>query len=517
MKISTWKLDIGNSSKLDLRSKFRRCILALSLALMPAVSVPAESEIESRIVEVMVSFQENDPLLPWQITTLGTREGYGIVVDGRWVVTTESLVRNSRLVEIRRPEKGEKISAIVEMSDYQINLALLKIVGDEDFDESPSIEFADNFSRDARLRILQFDSTAQLQRIDAVILQVAVAALPNAPYQSLTFSLLTDATVNSEGAAVAHDGKLAGLVMRYDVGTRTAAMLPASVLKRFLTDAAESPYEGFAVAGFRWAPLIDPAKRDYLGVKEPGKGVVILSCVPGASAREALKPDDVILELDGYSIDNMGYYSDSEFDRLNFSHLIKGRHRVDDTVSAKLIRNRREMVVNFKLCRLLDDAAMIPENVTGEPMEYIVEGGFLIQELSGRYLRSHGADWMRTVDPRLVHLYLTRHQGQTRLGQRVLILSDILPDQINVGYQRHFNDQVITAVNGQQVDNMADVFRVIAADGSLKRLRLKSIGVEIVIDQNELDAANARIAEMYRIPKLRYHKDEGAQSAAPGN
>ena len=94
--------------------------LSFSLCVTAQMTIAAPQELESALVEVTVSFQEFDPFFPWQQRAPGMRRGYGILVDNSHVLTTENLVRNHRLVELRRLRTGEKIAATVELSDCQI-------------------------------------------------------------------------------------------------------------------------------------------------------------------------------------------------------------------------------------------------------------------------------------------------------------------------------------------------------------------------------------------------------------
>lgn len=486
--------------------------ILIGLVLMAAVSFADENDIEACIVQVIVTFQEHDSSLPWKKRRPGVRSGYGVIIGNSQVVTTESLVRNHKLVELRRVRKGEKITAAVEMSDCQVNLALLKIPSGTDAAAIVPMRLAETVPGKAEVEIVQFDETAQTQRGDGRVSQIAVSKLPKAPYRSLVFNLMTDMSVNGEGAAVIYEGRLAGLIMRYNRNTQTGSMLPYPVLRHFLNDAAELPYRGFACAGFLWTSLVDPGKRAYLNVEHNGRGILVLSCLPDTGAFEALKPNDVILEWDGHVIDNLGFYEDPEFGRLELSYLIKGRREPGDVVPVTIIRDRSQTTVNLELGRRTDSANLIPENVTGEQAEYLVNGGFIIRELTGRYLHAGGGDWKRTVDPRLVHLYLTRRHITERPGDRVVILSGVLPDPINIGYQHHFHNTVITSLNGRPVRNMADVFRVVDRDRNVMRLTLQSVGVELVLDQEELAAANSRLKRLYRLPKFRYQRDSAWQA-----
>ena len=106
----------------------------------------------------------------------------------------------------------------------------------------------------------------------------------------------------------------------------------------------------------------------------------------------------------------------------------------------------------------------------------------------------------------MVHTYLAAKHAASAVSEHVVILSGILPDPINIGYQQRFRDEIITAVNGQAVSNMTDVFRIADRDGSLRRLTLKSVGADLVLDEDELAVANARLARQYRVPALRYQQ-----------
>ena len=467
-----------------------------------------------RLVEVLVACQEYDPFQPWKKREPAWRRGYGVFVGPARVVTTESLVRNHGLVELRRPRTGEKIAAEVEMSDPQVNLACLAVRPGPLTAGIQPMALADNLAPSGRIAILQFDETSQTQRGEGQVYQVSVAPLPRAPYSALSFSLLTDFNVNGEGAAVVRDGALAGLMMTYNWNTRTGNMLPADLIRRFIEDLDHPPYVGFAAAGFRWRSLVDPVKRRYFRVAQRSGGVQVLSVLPGSGAAAALRPNDVIVNWDGRDIDNLGFYDDPVFGRLNFAYLIMGYRRPGDAVPVRLVRNGEELTVTVPLTRYAEDSALVPENVAGEQAEYLVEGGLILRELDAAYLRAHGADWQKEADSRLVHAYLTRRHTSAEPGERIVILAGVLPDPVNVAYQR-FRDEVVTHVNGRPVRNMRDVFAVADADGGLRRIRLQSVDVDLVLDPAEMAAANRRLSEAYRIPALRYQRPASSSRESP--
>jgi S1-C subfamily serine protease len=476
------------------------------LALL-AIALPVngqEPDPKDCLVEVIVTYQAHDAYTPWQKRRPGTRVGYGVVVRDGQVITTENLVRNHTLVELRRAATGEKIPATVETSDYQVNLALLRIDDPRGAAGLKPLDLAKNdITRETKTTILQFDETRQIQRGEAEVVQINVAELPSAPYSSLTFNLLTDLNVKREGAAVVRDGRLCGIMMGYNRGERIGYMLPYSVLRRFIDDVATPPYAGVPTAGFRWKALVDPAKRAYLGLEQNGIGVLVLSCIPETGADEVLEPNDVVVEWAGHTVDNLGFYDDAEYGRMSLSYLVRGRGTPGKHVPVKVMRDGKPLDVKLFLANLGDRAALIPENIDGRRAEYLVEGGLILREVCGHYLRARGGDWKSKTDIRITNTYLTRRNRPEKPGDRVVVLAGVLPDDINIGYQS-MRDQIIEAINGQPVRNMADVFRIKDADGVVERVKLRTMGVELVLDRETLPVANKRLAQLYRLPSLRY-------------
>ena len=460
-----------------------------------------EEAIEDRLVEVTVAYQEPNPFQPWQNLQPKQRRGYAIRLGEAQYLTTENLVRNHKLVQLRKARTGEKLEARVVAADVRIDLALLTTDGLAA--RFPAITVVEKLKRQDTVSILQFDQTDALQRGDGEVLQISIEELPRAPYATLTFSLLTDLNVNGEGAPVVKDGRLAGLITSYSNSSRTGRMIPYPIVNRFLRDAARPPYVGSAVAGFSWKVLVDLVKRNYLGLAGRTGGILVTSCRVGSGAQAVLQPNDVLLEWDGHELDNLGFYEDPDFGRLQFAYLIHGRRSVGETIPVRLLREGREQAVKLTLSKLEDAAALIPENVERARPAYLVEGGFVLRELDGHFLRSFGGDWQRNVDPRLVHLYVTRRQDPGTPGERVVVLGGILPDAVNVGYEQ-FRNHIVERVNGEPVGNMADVFRLVDRDQHLLSLGLRSVGIDIVLDPSRLDEANRRLSETYRIPRRRH-------------
>lgn len=476
-------------------------LILLGLAAMP-IGAAETNDLGRSVVEVLVTALRYDANVPWRRERPTFRSGYGVVIGPSRIITSEDLVRNAALVEVRRPGGSDKITAVLVQSDARANAALLDISASAAGRSFPPVEWDGKVATGSKITLVQFDAAGQMQTGDGRITEISVGPLPNAPHSLLTFSVLTDLKLDRIGAPAFHEGRLVGMVIQYDESSQTSLLLPTAVLKRFVESVAHPPYKGLATAGVFWTALIDPVKRRYYGMPAESQGVLVLRTVPESGAASALIADDIILEWNGHTIDAQGYYDDPDFGRLSFSHLIAGYRRPGDEVPVTIWRGNQRRSVRVRLDQFEDARALIPLNTEGERADYLVEGGLILRELTADYLLSRGPRWMLGSNPRLVFLYLTRAQFAEKPGQRVIVLSGVLPDSINRGFQ-NYRDDVVTHVNGEAVSNLKEVFAIRARDGGIWRITTQSRGVDIVLDRDQLGEANQRISERYRIPQLR--------------
>jgi S1-C subfamily serine protease len=474
-------------------------LAALSI-VSPATSAESNS-FPACVAEVLVTAQKFDSHFPWKKGRPESRAGYGVVMADGKLITTEDLVRNAILIEIQPPGGATKTTAKVLVADPRINAALLTA---STAGYSPA-EWGEPVRTGSKIQIVQYDEAGQQQSGEGRITSIQVAPLPNAPLSILTFQALTDLKLERVGSPAFHDGKLAGLIMVYDDSTQTSLVLPTAILKRFVDDVSTQPYRGIAVAGMTWAPLVAPANRKFYGLANDDKGVLVLRTIPGSGAASVLQAGDVIMKWDGKVIDSQGYYDDPEFGRLVLIHLISGRRHPGDTVSVTRWRNQKSEEVQLKLDAYSDSKSLVPLNIEGEQAEYLVEGGFIFRELSADYLLAYGPQWMVRSNPRLVDIYLTRAQAPAKPGDRIIMLTGVLPDPINVSYQE-IRDELVTQLNGKPVSNMKDVFAIRDQDAGITRIRLKTLGLDLVLDKAALPDANRRIAMLYGITRREYRK-----------
>ena len=454
-----------------------------------------------RVVDILVTCQNCDEHMPWRLSRPQFRQGYGVVIGPGRVLTTEELVRQATLVELRQPGRAAKFAATSLQSDPQLDTALLEVRDAAFQRELEPVALATNVTRGAQTRIVQYDDSGLREEGAGRIIEIGVESLPSAPAAVLTLRVLSDLRVQNPGAPVYCDGQLAGIMMRYDAQHQTGFVLPAPVLARFLQAAAEPAYRTPPGGGFRWTPLVDAAKRRYFGLADEAGGVQVLEVSSNATVSGVLQPNDVLLRWDGFAIDDQGFYPDPEYGRTRLSQAIEGRRRAGERVPIEFARQGRRQQATVTLRMQNDEDALVPENTIGAPPEYLVEDGFVLRELTGRYLRAGGRG-ISSANLRLSHIYQARGEQPDRVGDHVVFLTGVLPDPVNVGYQE-LHDEIVTAVNGEPVRNLQDVFRILDRDHGIQRLAFQGRGIDVVLDAAQRDVANERVAKAYRIPELR--------------
>ncbi len=487
-------------------SKIFNILILLGVALLAADKTHA-NDISRSVIEVQVTYQRADPLMPWRQEQPKMRRGFATVIGPGRAITSENLVRNHVTLELRQAHTGIKTAARVIEADPGTGAAMLTWQGEPSLADLHPISLATTLPINAEVTIVQFDETGQIQHDQARIIEASVAPLPGTSSSLLMYRALTSLNTGENGAPVLYSNQLAGLVFQADRNSQTSRILPASMLRRFMEASLAAPYRGIAVAGFIWAPLIDPVKRAFLGAELDGGGIEVTQIQPGTGAENILQPGDIILEWDGAELDAQGYYDDPEFGRMLLPHLINGRRRPGDTVMLTILRDGEYHDIQLTLTSRQDSDALVPENTALDQPEYLIDGGLILRELSGDYLRAAGEQWMLQGNPRLVHIYLNRSQTPERAGDHVVILVRVLPDSINIGYQ-YIRDAIVSAVNGQPIRNLADVFRISDLDGGIHRISLLSYGQDIILDSKEREEANQRIATIYRIPALEHRRSE---------
>lgn len=470
----------------------------------PAAARPARSA-EMSVVRVNSTNQNYDFFRPWSKKNPYVRHGLGAVLAGNRVVVTAELITNHSYIEIERAESGEKTDAKVLCVDYEANLALLQPTAPAFLNGLKPLELTLDAAVGDRVNVLQLESNDAVVATPGPITTVEVGRyqLENAGFLLYRLSLPLQYREGSFTAPVIKDGKLAGILMRYDPRTQGVDVLPAPVIDHFLKDADSGAYHGFPRIGLEFAPMRDPQLRHYAKAPAGSGGVYVSEIVhDGPAAQAGLQVGDVLLNVGGHPIDQDGNYEEPLYGRISLNHLIATRSYVDQKLSVQISREGKPQTAEVTLRHQPAVDYVSEPYVIDKAPRYFVADGLIFQELSRQYLKEWAGDWQKQAPQRLV--YLDRYQND--LGKdgrkRVVILSQVLPAASNVGYEE-LNYQVVTAINGVALKSLDDVPAALAKPvGGFHKVEFEESPKAIYLDAAHLEENDREIQQSYSLPNL---------------
>jgi len=267
--------------------------------------------------------------------------GSGVLVDASGlVVTNYHVIENMTDVKVALSDKRE-FEAKILLSDQRTDLALLKLVGGSNF---PVMELGDSDALEVGDLVLAIGNPFG---VGQTVTQGIVSALArtNVGISDYGFFIQTDAAINpgnSGGALVDMNGRLAGINSAIfsqsggSVGIGFA--IPVNMVK-IVVAAAKSgsnqvhrPWLGASLQA------VTREIADSLGLDRPSGALVADVTAHTAAADAGLKRGDVIMTIDGQTVDNpegLGY-------RL-------GTKPIGGTASLSVLRGGKTSTVSLKL------------------------------------------------------------------------------------------------------------------------------------------------------------------------
>jgi hypothetical protein len=483
-------------------------LFAVNGCVVPAPSRPSGISSPSpnrSIIRVNVTRQGYSFRRPWQQNSPSNGTAIGVIINGPRVLVSSQLVANHRYIELEKADTREKSTARVEAVDYEANLALLQPTDQHFLEDMHPLELDTGAVRGDYLSVWQVQSTGNVAVSEGPITSIELAQYPygNA---FLAYRLNSSLQYRFDNLTlpVVKNGKLVGLLMRYNSKEQTVDVISAPVIEHFLKDAFHGKYDGFPSAGFRIVPAEDPQLRRYMGITSITGGIYVQVVIRGSAAeRGGLREGDIIMEIAGFSIDSRGNYEHPLYGKISIAHLTRCNFHVGDTVPFKVFRAGKMLTLDIVPDHRPSGSYLVPPYLIDTAPRYYILGGLILQELSLPYLQEFGSRWSLSAPTDLV--YYAKNQSFIDVGDRekIVILSRVMPTSYTVGYES-LSDLVVTRINHRAIGRLEDAVSALETPvNGFHKIEFELEPKVIYLDPLEIPKIESLIQKRYNLPALK--------------
>jgi S1-C subfamily serine protease len=493
--------------------KNRKCLIygliTACIALLPAgcagpepkeIPVDRSDALKQSLVYLDITNSRYDQYQPWKMTPVAKEGGFGCVVAPGQVLTTAENVANATLIQVKTYSQNNYIPATVKVVDYECNLALLTL--DQTAIRSPlkPIRFEPRYPEGKTLTTFWLSAGSHLTQARSTLDRAEMRFSDVSFAQNLNFRLTNISRPFGDGE-VCFDGDVAIGMASWGVDTDAGA-IAAETINRFLTSAKEESYTSFGQVGFQTFHLLDPTMRRFLKMPdEIEHGVYVSTVYQLGSGSTELRPGDVILSLDGHTLNPYGRYKHDQYDRISFENIIL--QKPDGAmIPAEIWRNGRRETLEIQARSFEAGQMLVPYYMYGKQPEYVILGGFVFQTLTRDYLTMWGEDWAGKVPPHLYHYYVDLSFKPSDDRKDIVVLNYVLPMESNLGYQQ-LSRLVVSTINGSPVQSIADLQAALyAKDQEFIVIEFETESPRLVLNRAAMATENLKVAQMYGIPSL---------------
>ncbi|KAG2616388.1 hypothetical protein PVAP13_3NG193501 [Panicum virgatum] len=329
-----------------------------------------------------------------------------------------------------------------------------------------------------------------------------VSRIEVTPYAHGTSDLLgiqIDAAINpgnSGGPAFNEQGECIGVafqVYRSDEAENIGYVIPTTVVSHFLNDYQKNgKYTGFPCLGVLLQKLENPALRESLKVPS-SEGVLVRRVEPTAPASSVLRKGDVIVSFDGITVGCEATVPFRSTERIAFRYLTSQKY-AGDIAQLGIIRDGNSMKVQTIL---QPRKHLVPFHVEGGQPSYLIVAGLVFTPLTEPFIEEECED---TLGLKL--LAKARYSLATFEGEQIVIVSQVLAHEVNIGYEHMGNQQVIK-LNGTAVKNIHHLAHLVdTCQDKFLTFEFEDDFL-VVLHREEAAAASSDILKEHAIPSVR--------------
>ncbi|KAI7836909.1 hypothetical protein COHA_009241 [Chlorella ohadii] len=500
------------------------------------------------VVKVFATHSKPNFNLPWQRMQQFTSKSTGFAVqteDGqRWLLTNAHSVSYNTQVQLKKRGDDERYLAKVLSIGTECDVALLTdlhlrkianhargslstVEDDKFWEDIVPLELSELPALQESVAVLGYPIGGDSLAVSAGV----VSRVQMTHYSHGCMSLLavqTDAAINSGnsgGPVMDKNGKCVGVAFQSMTGDVQSVgyVIPTSVVRHFLEDfKRHQRYTGFpSLVGGRvggwvgrmrnvvWQEMDSKALKRAYNMEPHQKGVLVRSVSEASSEASVLKPDDIILAIDGVDVGNDGTVPFRHGERVDFKYVVTQKH-IGDRMRLKVLRGGQEQELEITLSAY---QYLVPPHLRESKPSYFLVGGLVFTSCSDPYLvqryGSLGASPVRLIGK-------TYFGTKSQSDEQVVLLSSVLASDATLGYEATLGikDSPVLAFNGKKVYNLAQLARMVQqSEDPFLRFDLEAACKVVVVDAEQARKSTSTILEEHNIA-AQMSKDIQEQLAA---
>ena len=449
-----------------------------------------------QVVRVFATTQSPDYDCPWQARPLSRGTGSGVVISGARILTGAHVVANATFVQVQKQSVPDKAVARVASVCHDCDLALLELNDPSFLADVPPADIGDLTSLRDKVSVVGFPiGGEEISITEGVVSRIEVQRYNHS--QRYLLATTVDAAINqgNSGGPVFQDDKVAGIAFqKLSDADNIGEMVPAPVIRTFLAGVDQGTSLQVPGLGLFTQPLENPMLRKRAGLTDDESGVLVVSVSHGGSASGVLKERDVLLAIEGMRIANNGTVQYAERHRTRYDVLLCERH-IGDQMSLTIKRDGTRQEISLTLAPM---KYLVPRARYDVTPRYYIYAGLVFQPLTRDFLATWDK-WWHKAPKEFLHLFYSGNRTAER--SEVIVLSQILGDEINMGYEDLCNE-TITKVNGVAPRDIEDFAARLDDARGLLEIETSGPGL-VVLDADQARAANPQILSRYHIARDR--------------
>ncbi|EOA28721.1 hypothetical protein CARUB_v10024950mg [Capsella rubella] len=401
------------------------------------------------VVKVYCTHTAPDYSLPWQKQRQFTSTGSAFMIGDGKLLTNAHCVEHDTQVKVKRRGDDRKYVAKVLVRGVDCDIALLSVESEDFWKGAEPLRLGHLPRLQDSVTVVGYPLGGDTISVTkGVVSRIEVTSYAHGSSDLLGIQI--DAAINpgnSGGPAFNDQGECIGVafqVYRSEETENIGYVIPTTVVSHFLTDYERNgKYTGYPCLGVLLQKLENPALRECLKVPT-NEGVLVRRVEPTSDASKVLKEGDVIVSFDDLHVGCEGTVPFRSSERIAFRYLISQKF-AGDIAELGIIRAGEHKKVQVALRPRVH---LVPYHIDGGQPSYIIVAGLVFTPLSEPLIEEECED---TIGLKL--LTKARYSVARFRGEQIVILSQVLANEVNIGYE-DMNNQQVLKFNGIPIRNI---------------------------------------------------------------